>query len=232
MIDVFSILLPGALLSALLWTSDEVQSLSALQLLTGQSEAAGWVAFAFASYALGHFLFLLASQLDGPLYDRYRKRKWPKQSDLAFNAATELRNRRFEENRPPPILGSSPPPGEPTPTPIPMNTFQWAKSVLMIEAPDALADVNRYEADSKFFRSLVVVLALVGIAALANAQWIVGTVAVVLAGASFLRYAERRYKSTLWAYHYVIVLDQGPLGAAVGIATADILSSGGKVRAL
>src|ERR1017187_3979823 len=34
-----------------------------------------------------------------------------------------------------------------------VNTFQWAKARLTLEEPEALAVVQRFEADSKFFRS-------------------------------------------------------------------------------
>src|SRR6266850_157843 len=39
-----------------------------------------------------------------------------------------------------------------------INTFQWTKARLAIQCPTALGEVQRLEADSKFFRSLLVVL--------------------------------------------------------------------------
>jgi hypothetical protein len=90
----------------------------------------------------------------------------------------------------------------------PMNNFAFAKSMLRLKAPAMLADVERYEADSKFFRSLVVAVPLVTPALLPvpNAVW----GAFALAVASFLRYAERRYKGTEWAYRYLLVLRRLP----------------------
>ena len=41
-----------------------------------------------------------------------------------------------------------------------INAFQWAKARLTLEHPVALAAVQRFEADSKFFRSFVVVLVI------------------------------------------------------------------------
>lgn len=193
-IDLFSILLPGTLLAAslaiLIPTPPPLQNLLAVG-------GARWVAFALAAYALGHFAFLLSARLD-PHYDRFRDRKWPdfKAAGSPFEEATKLRDAQIARPK--------------GPEDHRINTFKWAKTVLMLRAPAALADVNRYEADSKFFRSLVVVLPAVGLIAGLKEMWLVLPVALVLARVSFSIYAEQRYKSTQWAYHYVIVL--GRLG--------------------
>lgn len=202
-IDFFSVLLPGALLTAILASIDEVRTFPLLAEIIGSSDAAQWVAFALASYALGHFLFLIAAKLDETVYDRHRKRKWPKETEHCYNEATELRQGFFGGAH----LDKKD---------YPMNTFKWAKSLLMLRAPGALADVNRYEADSKFFRSMVVVLAILAVFAFYEGQWVAGLIALVLTRLSFSRYAERRHKSTEWAYQYVIVLDgmadaEGPI---------------------
>src|SRR5436190_196070 len=39
-----------------------------------------------------------------------------------------------------------------------INSFQWCKALLAKEGPESLTVVQRFEADSKFFRSFVVVL--------------------------------------------------------------------------
>jgi hypothetical protein len=63
LMDFFSILLPGALLTHLLM--DEVGPV-----VLGKSQfenppgAQGWVAFLFVSYLFGHLIFLLGSRLD------------------------------------------------------------------------------------------------------------------------------------------------------------------------
>lgn len=191
-IEFFSIWLPGALLAAALivaWESRPVPPAIAA-LLAG--DPARWVAFALLSYALGHFIFLAASRIDRPLYDRYRTRKWPRKDDDAYLQATAARHAFFG-----------------TPFDVtddkPMNTFAWSKAMLLMKFPAACAEVEQFEADSKFFRSLIVVLPLVGILLGPSIGWWLLPVLTLFAYAAFLRYAERRYKSTEWAYRYVLV---------------------------
>ena len=193
-IDLFAILLPGALLAGalavLIPIPEPLQGLLA-------SEGARWVAFAFAAYALGHFAFLLSAKADDWFYDGYRKKKWPKADDPGklYPMATGLRLAQFPN-------GANP--GDD----LPMNTFKWAKTVLMLRAPGALADVQRYEADSKFFRSMMVVLPVIGIIGPLIGIWPLLPLAILFTWFSFRSYAERRYKSTEWAYQYALVLEK------------------------
>ena len=89
-----------------------------------------------------------------------------------------------------------------------MNTFKWAQSVLMLRAPAALADVNRYEAHSKFFRSMAIVLPVAGGAVDRFTNWQAFPAALASAVVSFVIYASLRFKSTEWAYRYVLVLNR------------------------
>ena len=101
--------------------------------------------------------------------------------------------------------------------------------MLMQHAPAAFGDVQRYEAESKFFRSLTIALPIVGLLAasrlifdppikvaspLLNALLVV-VATLLLMRLSHWRYAEQRFKSTQWAYAHVIVLRLG-----VPVATA------------
>jgi hypothetical protein len=203
-IDFFSILLPGALLAGTLAIVLPVPA--ALHPLL-DSDTAKWVAFALAAYGLGHFAFLISAKLDH-LYDAYRPWKWPESDHdgKPYKEATILRCRHFDNGSPPEYD-------------LPMNSFKWTKAVLMARAPAALADVNRYEADSKFFRSMTLVLPIVGAAGAWRVDWIALPAALSLAVISFLIYAQQRYKSTEWAYQYVLVLDRlGQLGTGGKLA--------------
>jgi hypothetical protein len=198
-VELFSVLLPGALLlAAIVLAVDRYAPHLVSDFVL--SEPAQWAAFGLAAYALGALVFPIASGIDAAFYDPYRQGRWPRENDHAYAAATRLRRKFLRRT------------GD-TAGDRPMNTFAWAKSLLLFRAPEAYNDVLRYEAESKFFRSLIVVMPLVGL--LAAARWADGPPLVVvslpLAGAaisrlSFHRYAERRYKSTEWAYRYAIVL--------------------------
>jgi hypothetical protein len=198
-VELFSVLLPGALLEAAIVRAvyPDIGNPFAPLLVTPETQ---WVAFGIAAYVLGAFVFPLASELDERAYDPYRNLLWPKANDHAYQLATDLRRGFFDQ--PPAEDGDRP-----------MNTFAWSKSVLALRAPTAFAEVQRYEAESKFFRSLVVVLPAVA-AFLVKAwwrshpglNWIAVPLLLAAAFLSFHRYAERRHKSTEWAYRYTVTM--------------------------
>ena len=89
-----------------------------------------------------------------------------------------------------------------------VNTFQWCKVWLNVESQPCLQAVQRLEADSKFFRSFVVVLAVV----LITWPWhhpdspllALGVAALLLL--ALWRYMEQRWKATNLAYWSVLTL--------------------------
>jgi len=89
-----------------------------------------------------------------------------------------------------------------------INTFQWCKALLNAERPASMAVVQRFEADSKFFRCFTVVLLILLIAWPWQHRWPPDGIPVVLALLllALWRYMEQRYKSTNQAYWSVITL--------------------------
>src|SRR5690348_3190933 len=126
-VELFSVLLPGGLLLAALVQALGPAAGGLVSPLLDTNEAQ-WVAFVFAAYALGAFVFPVASTLDSWFYNPYRQRRWPKETDFAYNRATELRKQFFG-------------PENANVVDWPMNTFAWAKTLLMFRAPGAFADV-------------------------------------------------------------------------------------------
>jgi len=116
-----------------------------------------------------------------------------------------------------------------------LNTFQWSKAKLALEHPEAIESVHRFEADSKFFRSLVVVcFAIFG---LFIADRFVGifsgyhpfpnigafTIAAFpISLLAFWRYVEQRLKATKQAYAYMITLE----GRNIGNVRSEVRSDG------
>lgn len=224
-VDIFSILLPGAVVSwtAWLWLGDP-KLLSNLRLEGG---IAPWVAFVLASYAAGHLVFMLASLVDLS-FDKFRDRVLVNtlhpdrqaQERNARDAATALRGVSLGIS---PKISKTPEQleiwaryilkmeGKVPDTPVPINTYQWSRAVLRLLAPSALAEVTRIEADSKFFRSLFVVFALLAICSVAHLPGydrlpISVPAMLLLAALSYWRYAEQRHKGTVEAYRSVVVL--------------------------
>jgi 8-oxo-dGTP pyrophosphatase MutT (NUDIX family) len=234
LIDFFSILLPGAVLSYYL------QKTAAASLLPKQlermSEAERWMVFAVSSYLLGHFLFLLGAWLD-EFYDYARGRtrddrikRLARRGDLGWKLGRLLlwlafkREQNFAVDRAARIRKHS---LKPLAAQKSVNTFQWAKARLALENHEgAVQTVQRFEADSKFFRSLVPVLIILPFLA----GWENGWVFWTLAPLALWRYMDQRHKATNQAYWYILALDGKNSSAAPPIKPrADGLTHAGGV---
>ena len=215
LMDFFSVLLPGALLSyfSMDWAGPAVLGYSYYWL----DDTQGWIAFLFASYLIGHLAFLLGSWLDhgydwvrhhtlnnqiallahhGRLTPRFLRlviwMVFKEERNLAVECAARLKRER---------LG-------PLQAQRAMNTFQWCKTVLNADSPSAMAVVERFEASSKFFRTFVVVLAVLVLTWPLQRIWPWPGIAAALLLLVFAlwRYMEQRYKATNQAYWSVITL--------------------------
>jgi 8-oxo-dGTP pyrophosphatase MutT (NUDIX family) len=215
LMDFFSILLPGALLTYLLM--DQVGPVLLAERYGKLAGSEGWAAFLFASYLFGHLIFLLGSWLD-EFYDwargytlnvqirrlalRGKLLPWPLRLGLwaVFRSESDHAVRRTEQVKKrllSPLLADRA-----------VNTFQWCKVWLNVESQPCLQAVQRLEADSKFFRSFVVVLAVV----LITWPWhhpdspllALGVAALLLL--ALWRYMEQRWKATNLAYWSVLTL--------------------------
>jgi hypothetical protein len=91
-----------------------------------------------------------------------------------------------------------------------MSCFEWSKVRLTLGHPEALAAVERFEADSKFFRSLCIVLALLVPWGLLSCRWLLAAGALVLVPGALWRFIELRRKSVSQAYWFVIGLETDP----------------------
>lgn len=259
-IDFFAILLPGALLSYAYMDLARADVLGKI-LPAADGDARGLALFIFASYLLGHFIFLLGSELDF-LYDSIRGRFYGDDNPV-LECALGIKNKylvvepRFRINRsvvrklklegvPPEILELLAGMKKHDPKSkeeflkcikdLPwshgisdheplilkkaevtvINAFQWAKANIELRSPAAAVEVHRLEADSKFFRSLMVVIVLISPIVIYNAALsheAVGITLVVsalfsLLVLSFLRYLDRRRKGIKLAYYYLIALEK------------------------
>lgn len=186
-VDFFAILLPGAVATAILAPHLGPLLFGPL-LLAPTTEAGSWAMFLASAYFLGHLIFLIGSYID-PLYNVLRERLNPYDNESAFRGASRIRDTLVEA-------------GEVKA----LNTFQWSRSVLIAICPAAAEDVHRLEADSKFFRSLLVVCVLGAVVFLASGRNIEALWALALVLPCFFRYYERRLKATTQAYIHLITL--------------------------
>ena len=92
-----------------------------------------------------------------------------------------------------------------------INAFQWSKAKLTLDHPAAIESVHRFEADSKFFRSLVILCILV-IAVLAPFKVVemrreLALFSIPVLILAFWRYVDQRLKATNQSYWYVLALE-------------------------
>ena len=183
-VDVFAMLLPGGMCVFVLHPLIGPYVMS--EIAAFGNESAPWLFFLIGAYFLGHLVFHAGSFLD-PLYHQVRMRLHPYDHESPYAAATEISARYLSERE---IKAT--------------NTYQWSRSILTSLFPTAASEVQRLEADSKFFRSLIIVLVLAGCVYLARGLATHALVAFLLVGPCALRYYERRLKCTRLAYQAIV----------------------------
>lgn len=183
LLDLLSILLPGGFLVGLAWQSGWLEEWSMLQELPE-----GWfsaAAFAASSYVLGHFVHMVASYLDGWLFKKIKKRRWP--DETLVNIVIKIKDEEIGE-----IDRNY------------FNAFKWSLAHLMQHQPAMYQAVEKHIAESKFFRSFVIVLLLAATWAFFQGSWLEAGLCLLFAFLSLVRYATQRQKSIDSAYQYVI----------------------------
>jgi|SRR5271165_882893 len=195
-LDFFGILLPGGLATWLVAQYIPPKALrEALSFGLGDGTAKPdslvlGAAFLLSSYLLGHFVFMAGAKLD-PSYDRWRKRTKPKNRDMAFVEAEKVQKKLTAG-----LVGGD------------FTTLKWARTYVQVKAPAARVEIDRLEADQKFFRSLVVVFALAAAHFLLREQSPgAGAVALAMTGLSYLRFREQRWKMTELSYGTAVIVD-------------------------
>lgn len=194
-LDFFAILLPGAIATAIL--APRLEQFVLGPLIAVPADGAGkWAVFLTFAYFLGHLIFLVGSYIDVS-YNVLRQWLSPYGNESAYQCASRIRDSIIDA-------------GERQA----LNTFQWSRAVLIAKCPAAAEDVHRLEADSKFFRSLLVVCALSAAAFFIGGGTLQGWIALALVLPCYARYYERRLKSTTQAYIHIITQHRlGALGA-------------------
>lgn len=221
-IDLFAVLLPGFLLAVLLSDHRTV-------LLDGFgiSEPSGtpWlvISYAVASYVLGHLMRALGEPLDRALYDRFYvpafKRptttgsRRDKAKHVLETAGSALRNTKPELEAEDALLARVKElAGVQDVQGVRRNTFGWAEEYVRIRSHASFQAVERLIADSKFFRSLLILsIAAIPIAAVNGAVSLRLVIVVVLIGLlAASQYLRLRWKATNLLYQSFVMLAQDP----------------------
>ncbi|MGE0131570.1 MAG: hypothetical protein AB7U82_26105 [Blastocatellales bacterium] len=139
-VDFFAILLPGAAL-AFVGMKFQGKIFNGVILPALGEGAPRWIVFILSSYLIGHIVFLLGSSILDPVYGTtYRKFKSRMTGDLLFKRAGEIKRETQISNN------------------EIENNYKWARAAVRMSNSAASAEIDRLEANSKFFRSMVVVL--------------------------------------------------------------------------
>lgn len=215
-IDFFAVILPGAVvtyfLKGLLYARYFGEG---NPFPSPQGEVQGAIVFVTVTYVIGNLLFVLGSLLlDKLVYDKLLRRFFEKNFDLSYHTATAIRDqylsselwiselvaqKRLKEKSIQAVYMAS--------KREIINTFKWARHYLTVKDAEALVEIKKLEADSKFFRSLVVAFIIVGAVLLSQRHWTNGALCFALSLASLYRYGDLRYKSTETAYETIVTLE-------------------------
>lgn len=215
LLDFFSVILPGALLTFLF--KDSVGPWLLGEAFSSLTDTAGWVALLISSYLSGHLLFLFGAGLDDWLYGPIRNATYTdtvkhlaKGEQLASDLSRSLARLLFKKSsdntlkqvlriKDAHFAGRI---GENS-----VNAFQWCKARLAMEKPEALAIVQGFEAHSKFFRSFSVLLFVLAIVSAGKGEPWIAAIAVLLMVGALWRYIEQRAKSVDQAYWFIITME-------------------------
>jgi 8-oxo-dGTP pyrophosphatase MutT (NUDIX family) len=218
LVDFFAIFLPGALLAYLGKDWGAAVFLGYRDKFSPDG-AQPLIVFLFASYLLGHLIFLLGAFLDDWIYDPLRsatrwgqirrlasgKRLYPRwlrwlaESHLLFGgnadgAVMKIQSLKVKALEPISAAGA-------------VNGYQWSRALLSKQHPEGFLAVQRFEADSKFFRSFVIVLVILIPVCVYHYHWKLGLICFALLVPALLRYMDQRFKGTQHAYWLVITLE-------------------------
>jgi len=200
-VDFFAIFLPGALLAFVgLGMAQTLVFDSKPVLQAIPDPVARWVVFLFASYVIGHFIFLLGAWALDPLYD-HKFVPWKRRNGDPLKGFVEyIKSKSFgEANGTTKIDDQSI-----------IGTLAWATAMVRLRNPAAASEIDRVEADSKFFRSFTIALLIVGGYFLCThflfpTQWLPVLVScLVLSTLSLLRFMDLRWKFTVKTYQHFI----------------------------
>ncbi len=179
-LDLFAVIIPGAVLTALLWPTLEPAISEQLTAVGSWTTTAAFLVIAFVG---GQLAYAAGSILDRP-YDRWRTRSIGDDPflRLAKEFAAEAGGRADG-----------------------VNMYQWAEAHLRLWNPAAIAEIDRQQAHSKLFRSLSVVLVFAAVTGFVNSRDSILLGAVALLPPVVWRFFKLRLRATQDLYLYYVI---------------------------
>lgn len=188
LVDLFAILLPGAITSLVVYHFQREYIDAYLNVDPDNKAFMSGFVLLFASYLFGHIISQVSAYMDEWIYDPLKDKVY--KDHKCVERVMEIRKKTYGNEM----------------NPVYVNTYKWSIFKLQKEYPDAAAEVERYMADSKFFRGLFVVILVLGIVFLFQPNMGIKAPIVCFLSAAFsmIRYFKKRRKSTETAYQYII----------------------------
>ncbi len=179
----------GATALLLAWQVLTLQSQIQNIIPNWESEWQVGLAFLGGAYFVGYLLFFAGSKLDDWIYDRYKSRFGFGDNDPLLEKVRTLKIAEigFDDRK---IL----------------NHYKWSVGKLLAKFPAVFAVVERHQAASKFFRSMVVVMFTAAIIFGWQTQWGLSVLCAFTMLMSLFIYMEQRKKATTAVYEYVIIV--------------------------
>lgn len=194
-IDLFSIILPGGLLTFVIFQKFQIFFMKVVPLTSDQH----WAAFLFFSYLTGHIVFMIGARLD-VIYNFHRRLRNPFANESAFGCTSAIKKKFLSETE----CAS-------------VNNYQWTISVLTSHCPGAMKEIDQLVASSKFFRSLLVIIPMISGVFILDGHYLHALIVLSGIAPCYFRYYEQRLKSTTRAYQYIVMLNGlGKLDASEG----------------
>lgn len=221
-VDLFSILLPGAMLAYLSMGFVEAASLGLPPIARGGVE--GWIAFVLVAYVFGHFLFVVGGFFEELLdpVERWEELKWSKRDRSAEQVAGKRMCAALRSSLGTEVIGPVCD-GEKCEERL---VRRMIKSSLRVQSPVAAAELDRLEAVSKFFRSFSFVMLIFFVSLLTFhrasvfATWgRMSVVLLILPGflfGSLALYIYQAGRRNNYVYIYYLVQELGAKGGAKG----------------
>lgn len=228
--DLFSIILPGALMTYIWIVAEQHSSAGLLGPVKATHTNTEYLSFLAMSYLVGHGMDMVGAVVLDNLYDHtfadwkrsrlISPRRWL--IEMPARLMEELRKNwtyfktgvkddrddksdallhRAKVLAIPAIVQGDP-------------IYQWCRSSIVLRSPLAFSEIERLQANSKFFRGMVTTLLITAILSLTIRvpfHLLGAAVCIALAVASFLRYCQLRWKAVQQTYRFYIALQTMPL---------------------
>ena len=219
--DLFSILLPGAAITYACLRLEQLASKDVL-LLRQLETKEGWVAFFVVAYLLGHVLDMAGAFVLDPLYDATYANWKRSSSTMKFKEWMRCRLRWMQKeerdrtsNLNDTLLQMAQRRAALT-MPPKDRVYQWSRTWTILKSPLAFTEIERLQANSKFFRGMVsfsvVAMLLLPFSKITHKSW-VEFACLVLAMTSFIRFCGLRWKAVQQTYRFFIALSSEPMMA-------------------